>query len=509
MAVINTNVASLNAQNNLMKSQNDLQTSLQRLSSGLRINSAKDDAAGLQISNRLSSQINGLNVAARNANDGISLAQTAEGAMQESTNILQRMRELSLQSANGSNSAEDRDALQKEVTALQSELTRIAETTAFGGRKLIDGSFGSVSFQVGSQANETIALSLGSVKASEIGLTGKSLSATALTGFSGSSDAGYVKGDADSITVEVGASSKEVSLFDGMSAADLAGEYNSVDGLSGVSGYSGIKVDLTTANTTGNDTVKLNVQGVEINFTASTTNALTVDALETALNTAVTDALADKGITVEVDKTAGSEAVYFFDENGDNINVSAEVTGGATDGLSLGLASVQKDKTEIDQFDLVVANDASGATSKVVTGELDFSNAVLESQYGAVTVTASGALGGGAVTVGASTKFSAVSSIDISNQGGAQSAISVIDAAIAGIDDQRASLGALQNRFESTISNLTNISENVSAARSRIQDADFAQETANLTRNQILQQAGTTILAQANQLPQQVLSLLG
>lgn len=508
MAVINTNIASLNAQNNLMKSQNELQTSLQRLSSGLRINSAKDDAAGLQISNRLTSQINGLNVATRNANDGISLAQTAEGAMQESTNILQRMRDLALQSANGSNSAEDRAALQKEVTSLQSELTRIAETTAFGGRKLIDGSFGSASFQVGSQANETISLSLSSVKASDIGLSGKSLSATALTGFAGISASGYTKGASDALSVQVGSDTKDVTLTDGMSAADLAGQYNSVDGLSGVSGYSGLKVDFA-ANTNPGDTASLNIEGVEINFNVGATNADSVTKLDNALTQTVKDALADKGITTKTVTTSGSEAVYFYDANGDNINVSASVTGGATDGAQVNLTAVDKNDSTIGSAVNVTAGaDTTVTKSQVITGQLDFSNAVLDADYGAVTVTASGNLSGGAVTVGTTAKFSAVSAVDISSQGGAQSAVSVIDAAIASIDSQRSDLGAIQNRMESTISNLSNIAENVTAARSRIQDADFAQETANLTRNQILQQAGTSILAQANQLPQQVLSLL-
>ena len=175
---VNTNVSSLNAQRNLERSGNGLATSMERLASGMRINSAKDDAAGLQISNRLTSQINGLSVAQRNANDGISIAQTAEGAMQESTNILQRMRELALQSANGSNSTEDREALQKEVSALQTELTRIAETTSFGGQQLLDGSFGSKSFQVGANANETINVSLSSVASNKIGANQVNLSGT-------------------------------------------------------------------------------------------------------------------------------------------------------------------------------------------------------------------------------------------------------------------------------------------------------------------------------------------
>ncbi|TWX63648.1 flagellin, partial [Colwellia hornerae] len=181
-----TNTSSLNAQRNLTKSGQGLATSMERLSSGMRINSAKDDAAGLQISNRLTSQINGLGVAQRNANDGISMAQTAEGAMQASTDILQRMRELALQSANGSNSSEDREAMQKEVSALQSELTRISDTTSFGGQKLLDGTFGTKNFQVGANANETISMTMGSTAAEDIGANGASVDgAISITGLGG------------------------------------------------------------------------------------------------------------------------------------------------------------------------------------------------------------------------------------------------------------------------------------------------------------------------------------
>ncbi|NVK43062.1 MAG: flagellin [Oceanospirillaceae bacterium] len=386
MAVINTNIASLNAQNNLMKSQNDLQTSLQRLSSGLRINSAKDDAAGLQISNRLTSQIRGLSVAVRNANDGISLAQTAEGAMQESTNILQRMRELALQAANGSNSEEDRAALQKEVTALQDELTRIADTTAFGDQKLFDGNFGTKTFQVGSNANETIAITLGEI------------SADALSERAAVSSADFVS-STELVTllseIEDGTTSTLTFTYtpDGGSAQDLV-------------------ADLTGVTDAG--------------------------SLAKALN----DALGEIGVAADVNASGG-----------------VDLTGSVGNGDTLSAA-------------------------------LD---------AGTTTLTA--------ITVGADDSFD-VSTIDISTAGGAQAAIAAIGEAIAEIDSQRAGLGAVQNRLESTISNLTNISENVSAARSRIQDADFAQETANLTRAQILQQAGTSILAQANTLPQSVLSLL-
>ncbi|WP_327077839.1 flagellin hook IN motif-containing protein, partial [Pseudoalteromonas sp. P1-13-1a] len=239
MISVNTNVSSLNAQRNLSQSGSDLATSMERLSSGMRINSAKDDAAGLQISNRLTSQINGLSVAQRNANDGISMAQTAEGAMQESTNILQRMRELALQSANGSNSADDRDALQKEVSALQTELTRIADTTSFGGQQLLDGTYGSKAFQVGANANETINLSLSSVAASDIGTNQINLQSST-TGYGSSSAVADDLSGAHDITATTytltGRGGKEVivDIAGGSSAQDAAKAINEVSDTTGI-----------------------------------------------------------------------------------------------------------------------------------------------------------------------------------------------------------------------------------------------------------------------------------
>ncbi|MGG7094135.1 flagellin [Shewanella indica] len=394
---VNTNVTSLKAQKNLNGANNHLQTSMERLSSGLRINSAKDDAAGLQISNRLTSQINGLDVAQRNANDGISIAQTAEGAMQESTNILQRMRDLSLQSANGSNSAEDRTAMQKELSALQLELTRISETTSFGNQKLLDGSYGTQAFQVGANANETISVTLGDVGADAIGKSG----------------------------------GKEVT---GTFAAA------NVTGLIAGTGKEALEFGYTDAD------------GNTKTLTVDLTNASDIDGLASAINTA----LADTGVSVVKD-TAGTGLTY-----------SGVMENGST--------ALTVSKATID--------DGSGGSS-------DIAAAV-------------------AVTVGVDDSgFSAIGDVDISTADGAQSAVSVIDAAIAGIDSQRADLGAVQNRLSFTINNLNNISTNVSDARSRIQDVDFAKETATMTKQQILSQTSSAMLAQANQLPQVALSLLG
>jgi len=381
-----TNTSSLNAQRNLAKSSNDLATSMERLSSGMRINSAKDDAAGLQISNRLTSQINGLGVAQRNANDGISMAQTAEGAMSASTDILQRMRELALQSANGSNSEADRDALQKEVTVLSSELTRIADTTKFGDQTLLNGTFGTKSFQVGANANETIEMSLSNMQASALG-QGTDRTAGLTT----------VKGNLDNAAIE--------TITFAVTEDGTSTDYDVV----------------IPAGTSAEDTATLITDGVP-------------------------------GLTATFD---GTDDIVF--------TVSEDVT------------------------DLTAKSDiAAGFVSDTV-------------QSAAV-----GAVGSGSTA-------ETIAEIDISGTDGtaAQSALASIDNALKQVDEQRSDLGALQNRFDYTISNLSNIQENVSASRGRIQDTDFAVETANLTKNQILQQAGTSILSQANQLPQAALSLLG
>ncbi|OWG39749.1 flagellin [Stutzerimonas stutzeri] len=388
---VNTNIASLNTQRNLQSSSNALSTSMQRLSTGSRINSAKDDAAGLQISNRLTSQINGLGVAVRNANDGISLAQTAEGALQQSTNILQRMRDLSLQSANGSNNKDDRDSIQKEVSQLKQELNRISETTTFGQQKLLDGTFGSKEFQVGSNANETIKVKL------------EKMDTTSLKGVVKSRATGTLT---STVTIATGATptiaaNTSFSIQIGTGAAKT--------------------IDIATGASAGD--------------------------IKTAIDKAGIDGL-------EVTETSGVLALT--------------VTKGINDAAS-------------------EANITIGGTAAATV-------------FGAGNITALGAKAADAEKT--------VNQIDVSTAGGAQEAIQIIDGAIKQIDFQRSDLGAVQNRFDNTIANLQSISENVSAARGRIQDTDFAAETANLSKNQILQQAGTAILAQAKQLPQAVLSLL-
>ncbi|MCF2916805.1 flagellin [Pseudoalteromonas sp. Cn5-37] len=457
---VNTNVSSLNAQRNLNKSGQGLATSMERLASGMRINSAKDDAAGLQISNRLTSQVNGLAVAQRNANDGISIAQTAEGAMNESTNILQRMRELALQSANGSNSKEDRDSLQKEVSALQTELTRIAETTSFGGQQLLDGSFGTKSFQIGANANETINVSLKDVSADKLG--GKyatSSTAGSVFGAVAANSAVYGKSTADeTLTITSAGVAETVTIDAGSSATDAASKINASD--TSIFAEAVSKVDFSLGATS---TGKLTIGDHEIDVSGTTAE--------------IAAKLSDLGY----DATDSGTAVQ--------LNVSG------VDGVSLSVTGAD------GVFDVRGGTTAivDGTTSTVTSG-IEFSGNNSFTVAGGTEVT-------GAVTGTAADSM--VDKIDISTQAGSQKALSIIDSAISSIDGQRADLGAIQNRFGHTISNLANISENVSASRSRIQDTDFATETAQMTKNQILQQAGTSILSQANQLPQAALSLIG
>ena len=499
MAVINTNIASLNAQNNLSKSQNDLQTSLQRLSSGLRINSAKDDAAGLAISDRMTSQIRGLNQAVRNANDGISLAQTAEGAMSESTNILQRMRELSIQSANDTNSATDRANLQKEVSQLQSELNRIADTTTFNGKNILDGTFAAAKFHVGSEANQTIDVTIGSASATSMGAYQANSTATqdhiggALTAVDDGTGGNNVAQDtAYKITGSLGTSTLTTDLD--TTAAEIASQVNGVQDSTGVTATASNEVEIKITGGAGatvsfalssQDNSQATV-GTAANISALVTTATDLAGLRDAINAESSST----GITATLNDAA--DGILLSNSTGHDI-----VIGNATDSDANADAIMTVGGTALTDG----VGGANTATDSIVVGgkvSLSSSKAFTVSSTGTDIMT----------NAATAAQLASVDAIDIGTQAGSNSAIDVIDQALAFISEQRANLGAIQNRFESTISNLSNISENVSAARSRILDADFAAETANLTKNQILQQAGTAMLAQANTLPQGVLSLL-
>ena len=373
---VNTNVSAMTAQRHLTNATDMLNQSLERLSSGYRINSAKDDAAGLQISNRLESQMRGLDVAMRNANDGISIMQTAEGAMNETTNLLQRMRDLSLQSANGSNSHAERVALQEEMAALNDELNRIAETTSFGGRKLLNGSFASSSFQIGASSGEAVQVSLKNMRSDSLDMGGFSY---------------------------IAASKADSNWRVAQGNNQLVMQYTNAQG-----------------------------QQETINIEAKT---------------------------------------------GDDIEELATYINGQTDKVS---ASVNED----GQLQIFMAGDKT-------SGTISFSGSLANQ----LNMNLSG--------------YEAVDNIDISQVGGAQRAVSVIDTALKYVDSHRAELGAMQNRFNHAINNLFNVNENLSASNSRIKDTDYAKETTQMVKQQILQQVSTSILAQAKQQPNLALTLLG
>ncbi|MEZ9669798.1 flagellin [Vibrio lentus] len=373
---VNTNVSALVAQRNLSNANNMLNQSLERLASGSRINSAKDDAAGLQISNRLEAQMSGIDVAVRNANDGISIMQTAEGAMNETTNIMQRMRDLSLQASNGSNSQSERTAIQEEVTALNDELNRIAETTSFGGKKLLNGSFGSTSFQIGGSSGEAVQIGLKNMRTDDINMGGFSYVANGKA-----SDSWEVKSNQNDMT---------------MSFTDRFGQ----------------------------------PQEITINAKA-----------------------------------------------GDDIEELATYINGQTDLVS---ASVNDE----GQLQIYMSGEDTAGTisfSGSLASELSMSAGYYES----------------------------VDDINVTDVGGAQRAVSILDTAMKYVDSHRSELGAMQNRFDHAINNLENVHENLATSNSRIKDTDYAKETTQMLKQQILQQVSTTILAQAKQAPNLALTLLG
>ena len=675
--VINSNIMSLNAQRNLQASSNELNTAMERLSSGKRINSAADDAAGLSIANRMTSQVNGLNQAMRNANDGISLIQTAEGALDESTNILQRMRELSIQSANGTYDSGNRSTLNAEVKQLVAELDRISETTAFNGQNILDGSLGKVDLQVGSEANQTIGLEIQAMDSKTLGL---------------GSTSGDVLGAENTLAADTTALTNNSVTINGQSVlaigetwtggTDSLGELvekinTNVRGVT-ASTYSEVEADKAGTGVLVEGTDKLTVDvvkldGETLSFSITGTESMeeVVDKLNTEGGGLISASLDDGGklvVSAEnvtsleltgagaaantgddvlglgagADGVVNTASISLASEDGSDIiiergstgttadlkslgfrenNVGGVIEGGAWDGstalavgdlsingvdvgaaesakLSDNIAAINKvsDQTgvtanaftsvEIDTatnstgagtaaaFTLNGVTIAAGADAKISTtvaqinaksdetgvtavlegdllrlegdvASITFGDASGASDNGAelagvlgaglaagtdvqdtdggvkltsdsgapisVDVTSDGANATGLLDANTTSggKFgAAVNSIDISTAAGAQKAIGIIDNALETINETRGDLGAVNNRLDFTISNLSNVAENVSAARSRIEDADFAAESANLSRAQVLQQAGTSMLAQANAAPQQVLSLL-
>ncbi len=671
---INTNIPSLNAQRNLSKSQTDLNRSMQRLSSGLRINSAKDDAAGLAISDRMTAQIRGMNQASRNANDGISMSQTAEGALQESTNILQRMRELAVQSANDTNSASDRSSLNDEVIQLQAELNRIAQTTEFNGRKVIDGTLEDATFQVGPNAgvNQTITFSIDSALAEDLSFVGTVIDATNGTPLSGTTVTGPIAtGDLiineNPVAAAAGTNADIAAAINAANGTDIAAVVNeqtfvfedidleAVDAsivtgtaiTAAVAGGGDLTINgntvaavalgaggntaaalataietadvtvtataessvatlsmaefTTVAQTGGGDAYTLTIGGEAV-INAVAAGTVTIDAayVETAIEghdwagagiTLGGDAASGytftdaTGADIQIVETMGanvttttglSDAAAVYDQTtygSVSLSSSAEITIAGTlgdsglagldsgtyaiqsDGLVTGTYTLTVDSVDIgvapgndgmvNATDIVDALNTAGYTASVdlATNEITFANndgsdmLLQETSTGVNTGigfedTAADAVGvihlgqiafdsefdiiiegtaAGLAAAGLDTTGNATTTIDLVSVATREDAwvtIASVDAALEDIDTIRGGLGAVQNRFESTIANLNNVAENLSAARSRILDADIAMETSAMTKNNILQQAGVSILAQANQTPQLALSLL-
>ena len=490
-ATINSNINSLTAQRNLTTSQMSLSTSIQRLSSGLRINSAKDDAAGLAISERFTSQIRGLNQAARNANDGISLAQTTEGAMKSAGDILQRVRELAVQSANASNSASDRQALQAEVGQLVSELDRIAQTTQFNGQNILDGSFGTAQFQVGANANQTIVAATANLRTNVYGNNqNASSNGTGVSTGSGAFGANGVTGGTLAMNGYLGSSNVTVVAND--TAKTTAAKINLVSANTGITATAQTDTQLAFASAGAYQLDIRSDNGTDQRVSFTLTAANTADGLSSAIS-AINDQSSKTGVVASLN-TAGT-GVILTNSSGNDIRVADTTTANA------GAVTVQKLQADGTTSGAAVTLAAdTTANNSITSGYMVFDS---NKSFG-ITGTTTNAY----TTGGTSSSLKSVATLDITTFSKATDALKTVDSALSLINGERAKLGALQSRFETTVANLAITSENMSASRSRIQDADFAQETANLSRAQILQQAGTAMVAQANQLPQGVLALL-
>ena len=537
--VLNTNVQSLNSQRHLSRSQSTLNTSLERLSSGLRINSAKDDAAGLAISERMTAQIRGLTQAQRNANDGISMAQTAEGALGKMSEILQRVRELAVQSANATNSASDRKALNDEVGQLVTELQRFATTTQFNGTVLLDGSNATNTYQVGADANQTISAATMDFRTDKYGDykiggdcctagLGKNIAVSnaMYSAATGSQVACAAVQASGKLTLNGPNGKADVECLTGDSAYDLAQKINSQS-------QTGIKADARTETaltlkgtgsfvldvytTSASETKKTDSNSASVSFQVTSEDKQGLAEAITAFN----DASGKTGVTARMGDDGKS--IVLVNDEGKNINIgingknvlgasqsiymgndtSANVTGNTN---NTGAAMVGSGGTDFSG-----TLTAAGQVTLNASRSYSISTSGLAFQQGVLGAKGVGLSNGSGTTTQAQVNGSnlkTVASLDITTVAGATEALRIADQALDAVNSQRAKFGALQSRFEYTVANLSTTIENTTSARSRIQDTDFASETANMTKAQVLQQAGTAMLAQANSLPQSVLTLL-
>jgi flagellin len=520
MSVINTNISSIQAQNSLRTTQLNQSTAMERLSSGVRINSAKDDAAGLAISTRMTANIRGIAAAVRNANDGISLTQTAEGSLSQIGDSLQRIRELAVQSSNTGNNASDRAAMNNEAKQLIAEIDRVASNTTFNGIKLLDGSFQNQALQVGAgnDANDRITISVGNAKSGALGVGSNSsysgavaLAATAATGSTALAAGG--------ITINgfsVGAAAKDGVSLDGtfvladtvtaaathtVTATSAASGISVANAINAISGQTGViatvdKTALAGTAVTGFATAinanNVRINGVGLAAIEATTSAA---ARGSQMAAAVNDVSSQTGVTATFDTATGAVALSAAD--GRNITVDAWGAGGAKtitglgSGVAAGAAATVTPVTTVTQAKVSLAT--TGSAGITIAGT-------------AAGATASGLTVG--YTASTATMGAGVSSLDLTTATGSQSALTTLDAAINTITDSRAAMGAYQNRLTASISNLETSSQNLSASRSRIMDTDYAKESTNLAKAQIISQAATAMLAQANQSQQSVLALL-
>ena len=461
-ATINTNIASINAQRNLTLSGSSLNTTMQRLSSGLRVNSAKDDAAGLAIAERMNTQVRGLSVASRNANDGISLAQTAEGSLGKVGDMLQRMRELAVQASNATNSDSDRKALQSEVTQLTAEIDRVAKSTNFNGQKILDGSFAGAVFQVGANSGDNVTLgALADTRATKL------------------SSINYSSTTVDSIDTNETTGIKEFNQPVPVPPADTAAE-----------------TALENAKTTADTAIGTAQTALATALAATPQVPATIAAARNDVAQAQAARYGLEGMAIAVGDIAINLGTLPAASNGtERIGQVVEAINAKTadTGVSAYLTKNSDGTYKMELMSSKMAYDG------VAAAEVEM--------YG-FTTTSTGLGGSPTFTEPADTAKIGIESIDVTTQSGAWIALKKIDSAVDQVNSARATLGAMQTRFENAVNNIDIQVENLSAARGRIMDADFAEETANLSRTQILQQAGTAMVAQANQIPQNVLKLL-
>ncbi|MEF8982574.1 flagellin N-terminal helical domain-containing protein [Thiohalorhabdus sp.] len=500
---IQTNVQSMIAQQNLKANTQALEQNQERLSSGLRINSAADDPAGLAIANRFTAQIRGQDQAIQNGQDGISLAQTAEGALDETGNMLQRMRELAIQSANSTNSASDRESLQAEVNQMQQEIDRIANNTTFNDQNILDGSLSNAQFQVGANANETINFGVDAAGTADLGVHSRTLDNTNAN--QGTGAVSTAAADLGSITEPIQQQTVTINHADGSkdvpqtqtgdSAKDIAASIDELSGETGVSAEASTQATLGNLQTDG--TVSFDL-GSSAGGSASVSASVTTGDIS-ALADAINAETGKTGISAEVG--SDTSTLSLKESEGADIQVSNYTHSSGTAGDSIDLSDPDSQATTLEGD--------GGDNAAIATGTLDLTSEDSFSVQSNVANSAGSVVDAATAGNAVNSSEENVNGVDIGSVQGANDAISVLDTAIQQVSGIRADLGAVQNRFDSTIANLETANQNFTESRSRIQDADIAKEAAEQTQNNIRRQAASSVLAQANQNQQIALQLLG